>query len=480
MKTAPVQGIRPTLQAGVLATALLLGGCGGGSPTPVVNRPPTFSSPATASVSENTANAFYTASAIDPEGGAVTYTISGGADAAAFTLSGGQLAFATAPNFDLPGDADANNVYLVQLRASDGVGTSTIDLQITVTNSKEGIAVRRIATGFVDPVAISAIPGDTKLFVAERGGRIFLLDPATGVKTLFQTLATTTTGDRGIRAIVTQPDYAATGRYFVLASGSTGSVQLYTCMRGGIFGSPICDSSVFGAPHAETNNYGGFLGYGPDGKLYAGTGDGGGSRDPGGTAQQDDSHLGKVLRIDLNPDPYAGAGPRPYLFTEIAKGLHNPRGVTFLNGQLLLGDRGETTREEIDLVPLTAGGNLGWPSKEGTVVIAAPVPAGAIDPVIEYPHVTGGGVVAGYVYRGQVTSLQNQYVFADQSGVIFSLPASRITAGPTVGSSAFERRTADFAPDAGTLTAPVAFGEDNNGDLYIVDAGGEIFRVTRE
>lgn len=475
---------RPVVRAGALATALTIGACsGGGSPTPTptptpVNQPPVFSSAASASAPENTAAAFYSAVASDPEGLAITYSISGGTDGAAFALSGNQLAFVAAPNYDLPSDADGNNVYLVQLRASDGVTSSTLDLQVTVTNSKEGIAVKRVATGFVDPVAIAAIPGDTHLFVAERGGKIYALDPATGVKTLFQTLSVPTDGDRGLRALAVSPDYATTGRYFVLYSGAAGHVVVDACRRSGTFGSPECGSSVGGEAHARTDDYGAFMGYGSDGKLYVATGDAGGSQDPDGSAQRDSSILGKLLRVDNNPDPYAGASPHFFILTTIAKGFHNPRGGGFYNGGLLLGDRGATGKEEINLVSLSGTGNYGWPAKEGTTTLSTPVPTGATDPVIEYPHVGGGGVTGGFVYRGQVASLQNHYVFADQGGTIYSLPATGIVAGQTQGPSKLERRTLDFAPDAGAIDTPVAFGEDIAGELYIVDSDGEIFRVT--
>ncbi|MEO7691663.1 MAG: PQQ-dependent sugar dehydrogenase [Sphingomonas sp.] len=466
--------------------ALTIGACsGGGSPTPAptstpVNQPPVFSSAASASVVENTAAAFYSAVASDPQGLAITYSITGGADAAAFAISGNQLAFVAAPNYDLSGDTDGNNVYLVQLRASDGLMSSTLDLQVTVTNSKEGIAVKRVATGFVDPVAIAAIPGDTHLFVAERGGKIYSLDPATGVKTLFQTLSVSTDGDRGLRALAVSPDYATTGRYFVLYSGASGHVVLDGCRRSGTFGSPECGSPgvVGGEAHARTDDYGAFMGYGSDGKLYVATGDAGGSQDPDGSAQRDSSILGKLLRVDNNPDPYAGASPRFFIVTTIAKGFHNPRGGGFYNGNLLLGDRGATAKEEVDLVSLSGSGNYGWPAMEGTTTLSTPVPAGANGPVIEYPHVAGGGITGGFVYRGQVTSLQNHYVFADQGGTIYSLQAASIVAGQTLGPSKLERRTLDFAADAGAIDTPVAFGEDNAGELYIVDSDGEIFRVT--
>jgi glucose/arabinose dehydrogenase len=473
---------RSCCMGAVAIFALALASCGGedASAPPTANQAPVFTSLAAASLAENSSGAFYTAAANDPEGGALTYSIAGGADATAFAMSGNQLSFIAAPNYDLPGDTDGNNVYLVQLRASDGQAASTLDLQVTVTNSKEGISVRRVASGFNDPIAISSIPGDTRLFIAERGGSIFTLDPATGERTLFYSFNVSQEGDRGLRALAVSPNYVSDGRFFVLSTTSSGQVYINPCRRRGTFLTPSCfeDSAVAFEAHDRTDGYGTFMGYAPDGKLYVVTADAGGSRDPSGSAQNDASILGKLLRVDNNADPYAGASARFYQATTLAKGFHNPRGGSFYNGMLLLGDRGESAKDEIDLVSLAAGANYGWPAKEGTSVIASAAQPGLSDPVVEYPRSAGSGVVGGYVYRGQVASLKGQYIFADQNGTIFSSPVAKILAGRTLGPSELERRTADFAPDVGALRNPVAFGEDNAGDMYLLTTDGEVYKVS--
>ncbi|RYD95119.1 MAG: hypothetical protein EOP61_20365, partial [Sphingomonadales bacterium] len=131
----------------LLLAACSSGGSGGGGipgPTPTPSGPntaPTFTSATTATVVENAALA-YTATATDAQSNPITYSITGGADAARFSISaGGTLSFATAPNFDLPADADGDNVYQVQLGASDGALSATLNLAVNVTNSREGIAV---------------------------------------------------------------------------------------------------------------------------------------------------------------------------------------------------------------------------------------------------------------------------------------------------------------------------------------------------
>lgn len=197
---------------------LFLSSCGGGDsspppppPPPPVNRAPVFSSPATASVAENSTATVYQASATDPDGNALTFSIAGGADAARFTITAaGALTFAAPPDFEARADADRDNIYLVQLRFSDGTLSATLDLAVTVTNIPgESFIVRRVGTGFGQPVFVAAIPGDSRVFVIEKGGRILLLEPASpGGGTLFMTVAASigTSGERGLLGIAAAPD----------------------------------------------------------------------------------------------------------------------------------------------------------------------------------------------------------------------------------------------------------------------------------
>ena len=107
---------------------------------------------------------------------------------------------------------------------------------------------------------------------------------------------------------------------------------------------------------------------------------------------------------------------------------------------------------------------------------------GLINPVAEYfrgngPR-QGATVTGGYVYRGPVTSLQGQYVFTDFiSGNIWTVPFSSLVAGQTLSSSRFARRNEDFTPDAGTISQVASFGEDSNGNLFLVSLNGSIFMV---
>ena len=457
------------------------GGNGGGGTTPVANRPPAFTSSTTASVTENFSGSFYQAAAADPDNDTISYSISGGSDAARFVLEGDRLRFAAAPNYDLPTDSDEDNVYLVQITASDGRATTTLDLRVTVTNDREGVIVRRVGSGFDRPVGFVSIPGDTRVFVPERSGRIFLFDPASGTKSLFLTVNVSTAGEGGLAAIAPMADYARSGQFVVLYTASNGTFLAAIGQRSGIFGSPALTSeTVLSAGLPAGASATGTAQLAADGKVYIATSDALGATDPTLGSQSATSVFGKLYVVDRNPDPFAGVSPQYFLVRRIASGLRYPRGATLLDGRLLLADRGGDSRHEVDLIDLAADGNFGWPYKEGTITVRSGGPSGLVDPALEYRYGAGPGmgigIVGGIVYRGPIASLSGQYVFADRNGAIFATNAAKL-GGTLITASAIERRRADFMPDAGTLSEPSAISADANGTLYIVDAGGDIFLV---
>lgn len=483
------------------ATLILLSSCGGGgggSPaTPAANTAPNFTSLQTAGIVENL-TAAYQALATDADGDALTFSIAGGADAARFSITAsGAVTFSQAPDFDLPTDADGNNIYAVQIRVSDGRSSVEQLVNITVSNSREGIAVRRVATGFTQPLYVSAIPGDSRVYVVEKTGGVFLLDPATGARTQVLSVGNLSTdGERGLLGLAPRPDHATSRKFLAVATAPNGAVEVreYTL---GLPQSSTAYLTVLSTPHADFNNHnGGWIGFGPDGHAYVGIGDGGGGGDPQNNAQNPNSRLGKILRIAINPDPFAGASPVYYIPAPgnpfisgggdrwiFALGLRNPFRASFFNSRLLIGDVGQDVVEEIDMVSTTQPGrNFGWRFLEGTQSFSGTAPAGLTPPVTEYRHGTGprqgDSVTGGYVYRGPVASLRDRYVFADfVRGNIWTIPFASLIDGQTQGSSQFERRNEDFAPNAGTINQLVSFGEDNAGNLFIVDLDGDIFMV---
>lgn len=478
-----------------LTGLLLLTSCGGGggggnTPPQGPNGAPAFTSQASVGVTENVTAALQ-AAASDPEGDPLSYSIAGGADSARFLISTlGALSFAAAPDFDLPGDADGDNIYQLSIRVSDGRNTVDQAVTITVANSREGIAVRRVATGFSQPLFVAAIPGDSRVLVAEKTGGVYRLDPATGTRTLLFTAGSLSTdGERGLLGLAARPDFAASQALLAVATAPDGAVQV----RHYVLGTPGF-TTVLSTPHADFSNHnGGWVGFGPDGHAYVGIGDGGGGGDPQNNAQNVNSRLGKILRLALNPDtasptlyipapgnPFIGGGGDPWIF---AIGLRNPFRASFSGNRLLIGDVGQNAREEIDMVSTTqAGRNFGWRFLEGTAPFNGTAPGGLTAPVTEYSHGSGpregNSVTGGYVYRGPITSLRDRYVFADfVRGNIWTVPFGSFVDGQTLPSSRYERRNLDFAPDVGVIDNLVSFGEDSAGNLFIVDFDGDIFMV---
>ncbi|HYG30803.1 MAG TPA: PQQ-dependent sugar dehydrogenase [Allosphingosinicella sp.] len=500
-----------------LASLALLAACGGGGgggappppPPPAPNQAPSFTSAGAASVIENQADA-YLATATDPDGNLLTFSVSGGADAARFTISAtGLLRFVSPADFELPADSDGNNVYAVEITVSDGQATATLPVQISVTD--ESTPMRRVAAGLNQPLYVAAIPGDTRVFVLEKGGNIFLLDPATGSRTPFLSAAErldpagagqldniSTDGERGLLGLAALPDYQSTGRFVLYVTNAGGDIEIRLCRRdsNGLGAARLCQV-LFTIEHSQFNNHnGGWMDFGPDGNLYIATGDGGGAGDPLGNAQNTNSLLGKILRITIVNDPFAGATPifwapaagNPFLggggAREVfAYGLRNPFRASFWGASLLIGDVGQNAVEEIDVMPVASPGlNFGWNFREGTLPFTGTAPAGLTDPASEYLHGTGPrqgrSVIGGYVYRGAVQALQGRYFFADfVSRNVWTFPAGLLLSGQPVPSSRYERRNADLVPNAGTLNQPVSFGEDSAGNLYLVDFDGEIFLI---
>jgi glucose/arabinose dehydrogenase len=502
------------LQLAMLLAAGAVSSCGGGSgggspppPPPPTNSAPTFTSAASVSALENSGGTIYTATASDADGNSLSYSLAGGADQAAFQItSAGALTFASAPDFEVPTDADGNNIYLVRIGVSDGQASATLDLAVTITNSgPDAFRVTRVGVGFAQPLFVAPVPDGTgRVYIVEKGGRIRILNPSTGAiaATPFLDLSgqISTDGERGLLGFATAPDFATTGTFYVYLTNPTGTIELRR-YRTFAANREVTDGTtadvLLTIPHPGANNHnGGWIGFGPDGFLYLAVGDGGGSGDPSNNAQNTNVLLGKMLRIDVNSDafgsdplrdyaipagnPFAASGGRPEIW---AYGLRNPFRNSFDGANLWIADVGQNVREEIDLMrPGDGGANYGWRVLEGTSQFTGPPQAGFVPPVAEYSHGTGAregdSITGGYVYRGPVEALRGQYIFGDfVRGNIWSLPIAQVAVGTTLGSDRFILRRTDFTPNAGAINNVASFGLDQNGNLYIVDFDGEIFRI---
>jgi Ca2+-binding RTX toxin-like protein len=352
------------------------------------------------------------------------------------------------------------------------------------------ILATRVASGLSQPLFATAPPGDTgRLFLVEKTGQIKILDLVTG-----QVLATPfldvssqilTDGERGLLGLAFDPGFASNGFFYVDLINMSGDVEIRRYHASGNVADPASLTPIITIDQtAASNHKAGWLGFGPDGYLYNSSGDGG---SPPTSAQDINSLLGKILRIDVHGDDfpadparnYAVPADNPFVSTagadEIyAIGLRNPWRPSFDRGlgDFYIADVGNTQYEEIDIGQ--KGANYGWPVFEGPIVFLGGTPTGgsAVPPIYSYDHSVGQSITGGYVYRGEGEALQGQYFFADfVQGKVFTL---RFDGTSWVATD----RTSQIQTDVGVVTNPTSFGEDARGNLYLTDFDGEVFRLT--
>ena len=347
-------------------------------------------------------------------------------------------------------------------------------------------ALEPFVVGLQQPLFLThAGDGSDRKFIVEQGGRILVVQPGSTTVTVFLDIRmrVLSGGERGLLGLAFHPQYAANGRFFVNYTRQTDGATViaeYRVVSGNAnLADPATESVLLLIPQPFANHNGGMIEFGPDNFLYIGMGDGGAANDPNNRAQNLDDLLGKILRIDVDhpasesvrysspsSNPFFGAvAGRDEIF---AFGFRNPFRFSFdrLNGQLIVGDVGQSAREEIDIV--TRGGNYGWRVFEGTQCTglgpASCVNFPGILPITEYATVDQGrcAVTGGYTYRGSRRSLPyGAYVFADYcTGEIFLFEGG--------GTSLLMDTTANIS----------SFGEDQAGEIYVVDHAGSVSRIT--
>jgi len=361
---------------------------------------------------------------------------------------------------------------------------------VTAFPADSSLALALVAQGLNFPLYLTTPPGDTaRLFIVEKGGAIRIIQHGQLLTTPFLDLSAKVTngGEQGLLGMAFYPDYATSGRFVVdytspmgTQSGGTSVIAGYHVSADSNVADPT-ESVILTVDQPYTNHNGGMVTFGPDGMLYIGFGDGGSGGDPQGHGQRRDDLLGSILRIDVSgasgyaipPDnPYLGmAGIAPELWDY---GLRNPWRFSFdrANGDLYIGDVGQGAREEIDvsLAGAQAGVNYGWPIMEGITCYNASScnQTGLTLPIVDYSHADGCAVTGGYVYRGSAApSADGVYFYSDFcSGWVRSF---RYQAGQAMEQGEWP------------LLAPgdnvPSFGEDANGDLYVLAASGRVYRI---
>lgn len=370
------------------------------------------------------------------------------------------------------------------------VATSLARVHAAPPNAAQGIslALQPVASGFRQPTAVVAVPdGSGRLFVVERAGQIRVVSEGSVLPTPFLDLSPlvgAAFSEQGLLGLAFDPQYTTNGRFYTNRTNGQGDTVIarYNVSADPNLADPGTGAVVLVVDQPAANHNGGNLVFGPDGYLWIGLGDGGGAGDRFGNAQNGQSLLGKMLRIDVaSAEPYLSPSDNPFFgspdtFPEIwALGLRNPWRYSFdrATGDLYIGDVGQGAFEEINLVRAGSPGgqNFGWPITEGFHCFPATSPCdqtGSELTIAEYGHDQGCSVTGGYVYRGQAfPQLVGTYLFADYcSGRIWSL-----TEAPDGSFVMTELLDTDVQISS--------FGEDETGELYVTGFNdGVLYQVT--
>ncbi|MBK1830540.1 PQQ-dependent sugar dehydrogenase [Verrucomicrobiaceae bacterium R5-34] len=368
----------------------------------------------------------------------------------------------------------------------------TLDLQAK-------IGTELIGEGFDKPVWARSPEGvEDMLWVLEKPGVIQMLDTSTGEKTEFLDIRKhikIKMNEQGLLGLAFEKDYLKSGRFYVYYTNQKGDTEICRFTAHGD-DKRQCDADtrelLITFKQDYKNHNGGWIGFGPDGYLYIGTGDGGAANDPNKRAQDLSSYLGKLLRIDVSPKTgYKVPNDNPFTSNIGAKteiysyGLRNPWRCSWdrKTGDFYIADVGQNHWEEINFMPAGQGNgaNYGWRLREGDIAtpkkkVGGSKPENATDPVYVYKHGgsnnEGFSITGGYVYRGPIKSLQGKYFFADYANPrVWSI---EVKDGK---SENFQDWTDELKPSKGSLSAIASFGEDHEGNLLIISHSGQIYQV---
>jgi glucose/arabinose dehydrogenase len=355
------------------------------------------------------------------------------------------------------------------------------------------IAVRvdleRLVGGLDAPLfATGAGDGSGRLFVVEQGGRIRIVRDGRLLDAPFLDISdrVRSGGEQGLLGLAFRPGFGPDeARFYVNYTDRAGDTVIaeYRRTADPDRADPASERILLRIDQPFANHNGGMLAFGPDGRLYIGTGDGGSAGDPLDAGQRRDTLLGKLLRIDPDPgstgpyrvppdNPFVGTpGARPEIW---ALGLRNPWRFAFdrLTGQLWIADVGQGRYEEVNRAPdgLGRGANYGWARMEGRHCYPSGegcARPGFVLPVAEYGHDLGCSVTGGYVYRGGASpALAGVYLFGDYcSGRLWGIASG----GPA------EQVPILLAETGRTISS---FGQDDAGELYLTDlADGSVWRI---
>ena len=381
----------------------------------------------------------------------------------------------------------------------------------------QNVTLVSIATDLDSPIHVThAGDGSGRLFIVEQQGRIRIFDGSQVLAVPFLDITglVSCCGERGLLSVAFHPDYESNGFFYVDYTNNSLDtvVARYKVSAGNSnIADPTSAFTLLTIDQPQQNHNGGQLQFGPDGYLYIASGDGGGAGDPDNNGQSLNTMLGKMLRIDVDTgSPYGIPPDNPYVgsagLDEIwANGLRNPWRFTFdrQNGDMFIGDVGQNSFEEIDFQPAASTGceNYGWRLMEASSCFNPPSncnqapPSGCnpsgdlVLPILEYAHENNpcDSVTGGYRYRGsEVPAIDSMYLYADfcrgtlwaAQEFVHEFIGPPVEVGgppPPPGPDPIVEWIPQVLMETGMGIS--SFGEDADGELYVVDIGGTVFQI---
>ncbi|MFK7804999.1 MAG: PQQ-dependent sugar dehydrogenase [Anaerolineae bacterium] len=389
------------------------------------------------------------------------------------------------PNNQIPESNEDNNAFAQQLPELTPPPRCTPTAEPAPAAAPvNAIELEWVAGGFAKPLLVTHA-GDERLFVVEQQGtiRVMAADGTVGNVPFLNMIDRTNSGrnEQGLLGLTFHPNYQQNGRFFVNYTHADGStvVSEFNVTSDPDLADPNSERQLIKIEQPYANHNGGMIEFGPDGYLYIGMGDGGSQNDPENRAQNLNSLLGKILRIDVDSaQPYGIPADNPFVNDDNARneiwsyGWRNPWRFSFdsATGDMLVADVGQNQIEEISLNSAGVGGlNFGWRIFEGNECNLDDCSTGELQPAIaQYNHVDGHcSVTGGYMHRGSENpSLYGNYFFADYcSSQMWRLFPN-----------------ADGSYNMAMLSRPgffiSSFGEDVNGEIYLTNqVGGEVYKI---
>ena len=358
----------------------------------------------------------------------------------------------------------------------------------------QSLALETVAEGLLQPNGVYSAPDDhSRLFVVSSFGVITVIEDGIVQAEPFLDIVPLLAPFRGLTSMAFHPDYASNGRFFVVyqASDMTSQVVEYSVSSDPNRADPASAKTLLG-PVLQTSSQHVWnqLLFAPDGKLILGTGDGTDPGAPGNTAQDLGLLSGKILRLDVDvPAPHIPAD-NPFVGLSGAReeiwhyGVRQPWRMSFdaQTGDLFVSDVGLSSIEEVNILSANSlpARNLGWRCLEGDLCdpLVACIPSCGdsdwIQPSHTYPHTEGRcAIIGGFVYRGSaIPALQGRFLYADFCAGLYSL---KYEGG--ILSDWIDHTAELVTPEGDPVSSVCSFGEDLDGELYIVSLAGSVFRI---